>query len=79
MNMKKILCIIGKHQYEQIARPTDRGYMIGCKRCRKVWGMNTDVQIMLPWSLEMSDMYRRLHYSEYQNALKAYDKWKLEE
>lgn len=75
----RMICLVVGHRLEEIARLTDRGHMLGCTRCKDVFGYDSDVDIMLPWGIQMADMYRRLRYSKYQQALKKYDKWILKQ
>ena len=54
----KILCYFGKHDYFMIKR--FKGFAsakLGCKRCDRQWGINFAVKALIPWDLELQDMY----------------------
>lgn len=56
--MKRIICIIFGHQFFEIRRLGQFTHLMGCHRCDKIWGMNTDVRCLLPWNMELEDHHR---------------------
>jgi hypothetical protein len=53
-------CWIGLHDFYEIRRLNKFSHMIGCRRCQKRWGMNTDAKVILPWDMELEDHHRAM-------------------
>lgn len=53
--------LFGIHKYYRIRILGDHSHLLGCKRCNKLFSINTSVKILLEWDLELEDMYRRIY------------------
>lgn len=62
--IKSFLCLIFGHRYAEIIRLSDYTHLIGCVRCKRRWGMNTDVQALIPWDMELEDVHRVMGHFE---------------
>ena len=58
--MKKLLCLIFGHKYKVIRDITPYIRELRCKRCKKEFGMNDDVKILLPLDQELKDAHNIL-------------------
>lgn len=47
---QRIKCRLGYHEFYKIKRVSPSTLHIGCRCCRREWGMNSDVRALLPWS-----------------------------
>ena len=54
------ICLIGLHSYYEIRRLSRYTHMVGCWRCQKRWGMNTDARVIVPWNIELEDHHRAM-------------------
>jgi hypothetical protein len=54
----RILCYFGKHKYTRTQYLTPTSRRIGCMRCGKVWGMDDNIKVLIPWDTELEDIYR---------------------
>lgn len=52
-----IKCCIFGHQYFVLRSLSASSDLLGCKRCKKLFGMNNDVIVMLPWDRELEKFY----------------------
>lgn len=50
---KRLFCFFGRHKYYVRQRFSDACGQIGCRRCPRLWGVNTRVGGMLPWDVEL--------------------------
>lgn len=63
--VKSLLCLVLGHQYAEIMRLSLSSHLIGCKRCDRRWGMNTDAHALIPWDMELMDMHLQMgHFDE---------------
>jgi len=46
----RIACALGHHDMREIRRISGAVQHIGCTRCKREWGINHDVCVILPWS-----------------------------
>jgi hypothetical protein len=57
-----ILCLLVGHRYYIKKRLTSHSRCLGCKRCGRYFGMNDDVHMVIPWSIELTELHE---YSPY--------------
>lgn len=55
-------CALFGHDYEVWQQFTPYSRRIYCENCQRDWGMNDDVQCVVPWDAEIEDMYRTLGF-----------------
>ena len=60
--MRRIFCLIFGHKYFRVKQLTDDSLLVGCKRCKKYYGMNKSVCAILPFDKEMEEMYRKVFH-----------------
>lgn len=62
--MKKIICKIFRHKYAYVKRLSSATHQLSCKRCKKLFAINTSVKTVLEWDLELEDLYYTLPKSD---------------
>lgn len=50
-------CLFGFHEYKKLKKLSVSSDQIYCKACKKMFAMNNDVQILLPWNSDMEKFY----------------------
>ena len=58
--IKRIKCALGRHKYYVAKELTPWSRKVGCRGCKKMFAMNDDAQIMLPWDDDFENLYREL-------------------
>ena len=60
-NLKlKIVCLLLGHRYYVVQNFSAYSRRIACERCKKSFGMNDQVQAVIPWCEDLSEMYFEL-------------------
>jgi len=54
---KWLLCKIFGHEYYVVQEFGSHTRRISCSRCKKDWGMNDRVKVMIDWNSYLSEMY----------------------
>ena len=55
--MKWILCHIGLHKYYMIKRVDNHTRKMGCRWCKKLWGMNDRVKALIEWDADLATVH----------------------
>ena len=55
--IRKIMCSIGKHKYYLIKKIDSRTNQVGCKNCRKIWGMHHPTKSFVEWDDDLELMH----------------------
>ncbi len=55
---QRIKCFFGHHKYFLIFIIDYENRKIGCRCCKKLWGMNDNVQLIVEWDNDLENMYR---------------------
>lgn len=55
--MHVVLCALCFHDYICIQTFTVTQRRIGCRYCRKTWGMHDATKSLIPWDAELEEMY----------------------
>jgi hypothetical protein len=58
--MRKLFCLFGRHDYALVQKLTPHSRKIGCRVCRRMFGMNDDARAVIPWDGELEEMYRTI-------------------
>lgn len=53
-----IICKIFQHKYQIVQRFDLHVAKLKCKRCNCEFGINTNVQVLLPWDNELEQLHR---------------------
>lgn len=59
--LQRIKCLFFYHDFRWVARLSESCAHIRCAECKREWGMNYDVQIILPWHT-LAHFYRERGY-----------------
>ena len=54
----RAICIVLGHKYTIVKKYTPTIRKLKCKRCGRYFGMNDDVQCIVPWDNELEDTHR---------------------
>ena len=57
LSWQRIKCRLGFHRLFRKQRLTRQSDLIGCACCGREWGLNHDVQGVLPWGGELERFY----------------------
>ena len=49
-----------RHKFYVVQEFGDQTRRVACKKCKRQWGMNDRVQVMVEWDAELADMYFNL-------------------
>mgnify|MGYP006921360610 CR=1 FL=1 len=58
--MKNIVCLLFNHKYRLLRKVTSTIREVYCARCHKKFGMNDDVQAVLPLTDEFVELHNEL-------------------
>lgn len=58
--LRKLECWIFGHRYEVWQELTRWSRRVICTHCGSDWGMNDDVQSLIPWGDELEDLYHTM-------------------
>jgi hypothetical protein len=58
--MNKMLCLIFGHRYRILRKITPYVRELKCKRCKKEFGMNDDVKVVLPLDQELREAHNSM-------------------
>jgi hypothetical protein len=70
---QRLRCWLGWHRFFKITRLSAQSDHIGCKACRRQWGMNHDVRVIVPWD-DVRSLYVELGYRDQEVARAAFAK-----
>lgn len=56
--LKRLICCLFDHDYYVVRRFSNTNRKVGCKRCNRRWGMNDSIRVLIPWDIELEEMYR---------------------
>lgn len=56
--LQKLWCWIVGHEFYVLQKFSHSSRRICCDRCGGDWGMNDDVQALIPWSSDLESIYR---------------------
>ena len=56
--MKRIICFIFGHKFRLLRRISPTTRELKCKRCKKEFGMNDDVKVILPMDYELRELHK---------------------
>jgi len=54
----RAICIVLGHRYTIVKKYTPTIRKLKCKRCGRYFGMNDDVQCIVPWDAELEEAHR---------------------
>lgn len=54
-------CRIFGHKYYLIKPLSSQTDLVACKRCKKKFGMNHSIKVLLPWDRELEKFYKEFH------------------
>lgn len=61
--MKKLFCRIFGHKYRVVQKFTGlTSLRIKCVRCGGDWGISYSAKAIIPWDLELEEMYKRFGF-----------------
>jgi len=60
--MNRLICWILGHEYFVIQTFGRTSRRVGCKKCKKQWGMNDRVKVFVRWDGEFAEMYEMFGY-----------------
>lgn len=52
-----IACLLFGHKYFVIKEYSKTTRKVGCRRCKKLWGMNDRVKAFIPWDSELEELH----------------------
>lgn len=55
--INKLKCLFGFHNLYVIQHLFYKTDQIGCRNCKKMWGMNHEVGDILPWDSDLQELY----------------------
>ncbi len=53
--IKKALCWLIGHRYVVLKKYSATIRKVGCRRCKRTWGMSDDARALLPWDDELKE------------------------
>jgi hypothetical protein len=56
--VKRLICAIFGHRFVLVRELTPHSRRIACTRCKQHFGMNDDARAVIPWDIELENMYR---------------------
>lgn len=56
--MKRLICAVIGHKYTNVRRLSDQSHLLACRRCLRLFAINTSVRVLIPWDSEVADFYR---------------------
>lgn len=60
-------CFIFGHKYKFVERISDQSDKVECTRCGKLFAINYNVRVILPWDRELEKFYEQME--EFKAAL----------
>jgi len=54
-------CRFFGHKYYLIKPLSSQTDLVGCERCKKKFGMNHSIRVLLPWDRELEKFYEEFH------------------
>ena len=60
--LRKLRCWLLGHRYYVIQEFSKTDRRLGCRNCKKTWGMNDNQCCLLDWDSELEEMYEDMGY-----------------
>lgn len=58
--LERLICALAGHRYVVTRVFSEHSRQVGCTRCNKLWAMNDDVRVFLPWDCDFERFYRTI-------------------
>jgi hypothetical protein len=55
--LNKIKCFFGYHDYFVVSNLTSYSRQIACHECKRLFAMNDDVEVVVPWDENFEELY----------------------
>jgi hypothetical protein len=56
--MKALLCRILGHRYYAARHFSPTHRIVGCLRCKKLWGMHDEARAFVPWDDDLTQLFK---------------------